>query len=545
MKIKKLNIRIVLVLLVTGILIVFSCKKEEENFPRTRLFQPVLNKNMTAVDNSIVVELGDMKEAQRYQVEVSRDSFVTVDYSFEVDTNYFVIDEEMVGEELLWFTLYQVRVTAIADDSEYNSLPSFLGSIRTQKFPSPMSAPTPFDVLDTQAKVYWSSSGTPVTNIKIFAGDDARLTTPLAEFSLTPEQQAENQFIVTGLEPNTTYQIAIFSDAEIRGWEVYTTRVPLISGDNVINLTGIDSIVDFSDVLTEVAEGSIILLEGGKTYLAGGYEFDKSITFMSGYSFTPALPIVDCESNFNFVDGATIDSIVFRSIEFKGEFDARYVINSNVSATIGDLRFESCYIHNLRGIFRMKDKGPGSVNNYIINDCVIDSIRDYAVLTVDRDDWQVNNIYITNSTISRVRTFLTSRNNSNSIVIDGCTFHQVPSTGSKLFRWRTAGQDNVTEGITIKNSIFGHAWDEGNTGTFGIDGFDGMANTTWIITNTYTTSQFAWGEGNDQIPGFPSFVYPGTASELWIDPYELNFQIQDQNFAGKIDAGDPRWRTDL
>src|SRR6056297_2004832 len=158
---------------------VFLSCEPEENYPRTRLFQPVLNEALYSVDNTIVVNLGKLKQSTGYLVEVSRDSFLTVDYSLEIDTNFVILDEETLGEELLWFTIYQVQVTAYADDPEYNSLPSFLGSVRTQKYPSNMHAPTTFDVLDTRAKVEWDPVGDPITHVKIFSENDLRLSTPL------------------------------------------------------------------------------------------------------------------------------------------------------------------------------------------------------------------------------------------------------------------------------------------------------------------------------------------------------------------------------
>ena len=100
MRIKKFNIKAGLVLLFTAIVVVFSCKKDETVYPRTRLFQPVLNEDLYSEDNTIIVNMGKMKEAQSYYFEVSRDSFLTTDYTFESDTNYVIIDRQTVGEDL-------------------------------------------------------------------------------------------------------------------------------------------------------------------------------------------------------------------------------------------------------------------------------------------------------------------------------------------------------------------------------------------------------------------------------------------------------------
>lgn len=262
-------IKLLSFVLIAGLIGFISCSEDEDSYPRTRLFQPVLNGDgLETLDNTILVTMGNMTDAVLYTIEVSRDSFATIDYTFDTDTSSFIINEEKIGEELLWFTIYQIQATAHADAAEYNSLPSFLGSIRTEKFPSNMGTPTYFDILDTQAKVFWTEAGAPISHVKVFAGDDARLENPLQEIELTAEEIAEQLKIVSGLEASTSYQIAIYSQSDIRGWEVYNTRVPLVEGDNVINLAGTDT-VNLSNTLAQAADGSVILLEGGKTYEAG------------------------------------------------------------------------------------------------------------------------------------------------------------------------------------------------------------------------------------------------------------------------------------
>ncbi|NQU85173.1 MAG: DUF5123 domain-containing protein [Mariniphaga sp.] len=546
MKKHRFNIKVILTLLIAGMFVIIACEKEEV-FPRTRLFQPVLNEDLYSVDNTIVVNLGNMKEAQNYTIEVSRDSFLTTEYTFQIDTTFVIINNETIGEDLLWFTIYQVQATAHADDSEYDSKPSLLGSIRTQKFPSNMGTPTPFDVLDTRARVFWSPAGAPITGVKIFAGDDERLMSPLAEYELTNDEMDASEKIVSGLNASSIYQIAIYSGNTLRGWEVYTTREAFVSGDNVLDLSGIDSTVVLADTLPSVANGTIVVLEGGKIYMAGGYAFDKSISFVSGYSFVQALPVIDMSTNFNIADGATVDYVTFKDIHLTAPdgFDSRYVFNIDVSGTIGEIKFESCKIRTLRGVARMKG-GTGSLDKYTIYDCEVDSIRDYAILTVDKTTWICNDIHFENSTFTRCRMFLTSRNNSNSIVIESCTIGEAPEQGRQMFRWRQGDQEDVLNGIKISNTIWGRGWYEGlDVPVHGVDGFDGMANTNWIITNSYSTSDFSFAEGKDEIPGFPIGNYSGTVNDLWEDPENGNFNFKDTGFAGKGDSGDPRWRIGL
>ena len=317
------------------------------------------------------------------------------------------------------------------------------------------------------------------------------------------------------------------------------------NGQDIIDLTGIDNANILVDTLPDIPNGSIVLLEPGRTY-NGGYAFDKSVTIQSSDPTNEMMPVFLNSSDCNFAADAMIDSLIFKNLEITGagdNYNNRYVINSNVSATIGDFIFESCYIHSLRGIFRMKDNGPGSVENYIINDCVIDSIRDYGILTVDMNTWMVNNIIIKNSTIYQCRAFITNKNNSNSCVIENCTINEIPAAGQRLFRWREAGQDNVTEGIVIKNSLWGHGWDETLTGDTSFDGFDGLGSTEWKVENTWATNDLVFQAGKDTIFALLDNVYEGGASDLWNYPYEGDFSFLDEGFAGNGSAGDPRWAS--
>jgi hypothetical protein len=549
---KKNKIYTGLFFFLSSLLLLASCQ-DEESWPRTRLFSPVLNKDLSSEENTIIVNLAKMKDVVSYIIEVSRDTFKTIDYTVTVDTNYVVINKALVGEDLLWYTLYQVRAKAQADDAEYDSKVSDLGGVRTQKFPSNMKTPTSFDILDSQARVYWTNTGDAITTIKVFAATDLRLKTPLFTFTVTPADQSVAQKIISGLTASTNYQVAIYSGNTLRGWEQYKTRAPLVSGANVFNLAGIAKTTILADTLPDVPNRSIILLEGGRTYTTGGYKFDKSIKIMAGYSFVQALPLIDCATNFHVLGGSNVDSIVFREIAFKGDIAASYVFNPNEAAalTVGHIKFENCQIRKLRGIIRFRGPKPGIISKYSIINCMVDSIGGYGLFTMDTNGGiAVGDIYLKNSTFSKCDYFMQTYTQSNSLVIEDCTFSEVPSTGATLLRWRgAAGNADITNGLSMKNCIWGHAWDKASSGayTFTADAGNGgsspsLDNTTISIVNCYSVSQFAFVTGRE-LAGFPVGNYSGKAADLWISPYAgLNFNFKDNGFAGKSDCGDPRWR---
>lgn len=316
-----------------------------------------------------------------------------------------------------------------------------------------------------------------------------------------------------------------------------------IKGADIIDLTGIDKTTALADTLADVADGTVILLAPGKTYTTGGFAFNKAVEIRNASLGSSSLPVINCAANFNLADASNIGAIVFRNVELRGLYDSHYVFNIDKSGTIREIRFESCKLASLRGVIRMKDNTTGgTLEKLTFSDCVIDSIRDYGLLTVDIEAWKCNDISIENSTIFKTRGFLTSKNNSNKISILNCTISQAPANNQKMFRWRTAGTDNVLNGIFIKNTIFGHGWHESGGTDFRIDGFDGLGATTWKVENSFATADFVYTSA-DTIPGLKSAGYSKSAVQLWVAPYKGDFNYLDTNFPGFGTAGDPRWKA--
>ncbi|MCB9287239.1 MAG: DUF4957 domain-containing protein [Lewinellaceae bacterium] len=555
MKISNLKIYGLALALVAGIILMSGCE-DEQTYAKTRLFRPVLNEELMAELNTIIVNMGNIREAVSYTLEVSRDTFATIDYTIEVDTHYVVLNEELLGEPLLWNTLYQVQATAHASSAEFDSKPSDLGNVRTERFPSILNIPGVNDVIDVAARVSWQTLGAPVTKIRTFAPADLKLQTPLAEYDVSEEDQAAGESIVTGLEPETEYQIAIYSGAggeTLRGWETYLTLERGVDPNdpNVIDLTDNEDPDAVGAAVMAAADGNIILLKKGVLYNFPSENLTKSITIRGAYGFGEQKAILFTTGNWNIENGATIGHIRFIDLELRGEdIGGDYVFNPNndMTTTVDELTFDNCIINQFRGIIRVRTSVY--IKNYTINDCIVHHIGGYGIFTADTDGdggAAIDNITLTNSTFAKINTFMTSRQNSQSLVIDACTVSEAPTTGGRLFRWRgDDGLNDVINGISITNTVWGHGWDEGETGAYDIRGkAEGLDNTSFNIVNTYATSDFSFTP-DYEIPGFPSLNYSGTAADLWVDPYEgLDFNFKDSGFAGKYDTGDPRWRAKL
>lgn len=552
MKNFKNNIQSIFFVLMS-ILLFNACEKDDESFERTRLFRPVLNEDLTSVGNTIIVDMGKLKNAESYTVEVSRDTFNTIEYTIVTDTNYVEINRETVGEELFWNTLYQVRATAFADDPQYNSHVADLGNVRTQRFPTILNIPAAYDVIDDAARVTWSIAGAPVTGIRLFAGDDLRLENPLTgEIPVSEEEQEAGEIFIEDLEPSTEYQVAIYSEDELRGWVRYETLEQDIdpNGPGVIDIREDESEGAVSNAVASAPDGAIILVKRGVTYDFPQDNLDKSITIRAAYGFGEQKATLFTSGNWDLANGANIDHIRFIGLELRGEdYSGDYVFNpSRDEVYVGQLLFEDTKITNFRGILRIR--GTIEVNEYIINNSVVDSIGSYGLLTTDTDPSdpptaRVNHIKFLNSTFNKIQAGITSRNNSQSILIENSTFANFVQSGNYLFRYRGGdGNNNVLDGIEIRNSIFGHGWDQAEGGeSWAVRGMQGLDDTTINIVNVYSTSDFEFS-GNE-IPGFPVGNYSGGQDQLWVSPDDNDFNFMDRGFAGRFDTGDPRWRERL
>lgn len=552
MKNTGINIKTVFLVLL-GVILFNACDKDDDlGFEKTRLFRPVLNEDLYSIGNAIVVDMAKLKAANSYTLEVSRDTFRNVEYTIVVDTNFVEINRDLIGEELFWNTLYQVRATAHAADPQFDSKAADLGNVRTQRFPTILNVPASFDVIDNAARVTWTLAGAPVTEIRVYAGDDLRLDNSLFEVPVSEEEQQAGEIIIDGLEPSTEYQVAIYSGDELRGWVKYTTKVQDIdpTAPGVIDIREDESPGAVSNAVASAPDGAIILVKRGVAYDFPQDNLDKSITIRAAYGFGEQKATLYTTGNWDIADGSNIGHIRFVGLELRGEdYTGDYVFNPNRSDIyVGEISFEDTKITNFRGVMRIR--GTIEVNEFIISNSVVDSIGSYGILTTDTNPSdpptaRVNNIKLVNSTFNKIQAGITSRNNSQSILIENSTFANFIQSGNYIFRYRGGeGNDNVTNGIEIRNSIFGHGWDEAEGGeNWSIRGMQGLENTTFNIVNVYSTSDFEFS-GNE-IPGFPVGNYSGTQQQLWVSPPENNFNFRDNGFSGRFDTGDPRWRARL
>jgi hypothetical protein len=530
MKSKYIKLKIA-ALIVFSALLYAGCKKTEVLPEAPRLFRPVASTTLDGAGNWIAAYWTSVKGATGYTAEISRDSFKTIIKSVSVDTT------EVVFDNLEWLTLYQVQVKAIASPVEKSSGFSFLGERKTEKFPSIMNTPSSSEILDKAVLLSWTNKTPAVTNFKITLQSSGSL---VQDVTLNATDIANQYKVVSGLTPSTTYVATLYSTSTVRGYETITTVPQIITGTSIIDLTQQTN----PDILTtaylaSLPAGSTIILKRGMTYnISGTVAIDRALTFVSEVTFFAPPAKMYMISNLNITASSTIPEIAFKTVDLIGSsvdgYASRYVFNINVACTVTKVTFDDCKIKAVRGVLRTQ-AGP-QINTVSFNKCLIDSISNYGVVNCDNTGSSIQNVVMTNSTVSDAQKLFVSKSNTNSVLVDNCTFYFVPLSPNYFFDY---GSLTVAGGVTIKNSIFAGA--KPTTAVPPVSTVGGFRPATVNITSAgnFKTSDLVWVLGTD-LPGLAD--YSGTSANLFRNPANDDFFLIDSKFAGKATAGDPRWR---
>ena len=520
----------IVIILFASLMFVVACKKTETETP-VRLFRPVIAGSLVADSNAILAGWQKIKGSISYTLQVSHDTFLTVDVSVNVvDTGIVLV------KNLQWDRLYQVQVKANAADTTLNSKWSNLGAIRTPKFPTILNTPAASDITESAVKVSWTNSGAAVTSVKVLKATDSSVVTTL---TLTTTDVSNQYKIISGLGSSTGFIIFLYSGANVRGWANFNTKAPFAG--NLIDLRGITGRPSvLADTIPIIASGSTVILKRGETYeIASAISLSKSITIISGSDLqVNAQAVISMPSNFNIVSGSAIDSIIFSDVTLRGtDYASKYVFNINVACTIGKMSFLSCRAEIFRGMVRTQAQ-PAIINNFLVDNCIADSLAGYGILTVDVATSRVDNITIRNSTIYKAEKLIVSRNNSTAVTIENCTVNEAALGGGASYYvdYNTSPTNNVTTGITINNSIFGVG--KSSAGIQTVRGIRANAATNISASNNYRTSDQV-SLGND-IPNIVTYTRP--VVQLFQDPANGIYKIIDNTFPGRSNSGDPRWR---
>lgn len=523
-------------LVITGFLAsaVISCQKHYEgDFTLPHQFKPGDINITTGETKATLSWLASLfsDSATTYTVQVSQDPAFGGNIVFDrvVNTTSAVVTDSVLQIRQFYFA--RVKANSVGSTSESGWVVSSKFSISGEQIFLPL---TISDIVDNAVRLKW----------KITPGLTRIVMTPQSgtafTVNLTPADVAAGQIIISGLTPNTDYSAEIFDAAKSRGYLVFKTTAPL-SG-NIVDLreiTGRPSVL--ADTLPLIDDNSTVILKRGLTYLiSANLNLSKSVKIISGADLADtSKAIISLPANFNITAGSTIDHLDFQDVALIAtDYASKYVFNISNACTINRISFESCRIEKMRGVCRLQT-AVISLSTYSINNCIIDSISNYGIITIDNVNCKADNISITNSTIYKTeRGVISSKQTqgSTSVLIDKCTFNEAPlanSTASYIVDYNTF---DVANGIKITNCIFGRGKPNGDS--VRVRDIRAGSSTTITSTNNYQTSDHIIVANALT----PVIAYSGTSFALWVDPNAGNFKFADNNFAGKSTAGDPRWK---
>jgi Domain of unknown function (DUF5123)/Domain of unknown function (DUF4957)/Tissue factor len=520
-------------LFVTSLLatIFISCQKHyDPNFTLPHQFKPgdiTITTEQTKATLTWKASLFS-PAATSYTVQVSKDSTFAANIVYDkvVNSTTAVVTDSVLAIRQAYYARVKANSAGTTAESGWVRSNSF--SITGEQI---FLALTTSDIIDNGVLLKWRT--TPgLVRIVITPLPGTPFTVNLTPADLTAEKR-----IINGLLPNTNYSAEIFDAIKSKGYLTFRTTSAL-SG-NIIDLRGITGRPSvLADTLPLIADASTVVLKRGEIYtIAVALNLNKSVKIISGADLTnPNQAIISLPANFNITAGSTIAFIDFQDVSLIAtDYTAKYVFNISNACTITRIGFESCRIENMRGVTRLQT-AIINLTNYVVSNCIIDSISNYGVITVDNVNCTAANISIKNSTMYKTERIVISKQNSTSVVIDNCTFNEAPfgnSTASFIVDYNTL---NVTGGVTISNSIFGKG--KPNAGNILVRDVRVGASTTISSSNNYITADHTVTAN----PLTPVINYTGTSVTLWVDPYGGNFRFADITFPGRTTTGDPRWR---
>lgn len=546
-----------------------SCSDDDDLTKADALFRPVItddNLELGLDENNVpymIVKWDNYTDANQYTVNV-----VPVDASVpakEITTSELTCRFDGLEYDKEYF----VNISASNTNSGLSSK-AFSLTATTPDYPTSLATLQATDIIDIAARVRWTP-GVVYDRLRIIEDSEDAL---VAELALTDEDNAAAQKMVYGLSPKTTYRVEAYSGDAYKGKKRFSTVASENFDGEVIDLRGLDADKAWkwfsvgsgsayantldSLIKTEYQDKNItVVLEGGTRYRIATIELPATtgtITFVTGLSLAGEAQL-GVEGNFRVagnseVGGVVFDKVAFTDTESKPRTDshygATYVFNFNQSeGNLGTLKFTNCSIKYKRGICRIQT--AASIKNVIIDNCVIDSISGYGITNADNAKADIQNIKITNTTISNAEKICvgTKGLQPNSLVVENCTFVYTIADAKPFFDFKSSNWSTFKDKFTFKNCLIGMAGrNKEELATTGITGWSGDLQPE--CADLYFTSDLLWQPTSEEDPT-PKAAFPGTTlssstAATFKDAASSNFQIVTNELGGtKPKPGDPRW----
>lgn len=320
------------------------------------------------------------------------------------------------------------------------------GEIEVTTGQSVMVESTMNNVAKNSATFSWDTSVGRLTGYYFAEGD---VYPQEANHSLTDEQIASGKIELTGLEPNTTYTVAVMRDKTVRAMQTFKTEMGIPSDYTQVIVADAS---DWNNALAGNSGKLAVVLAGDVDISNGTAQIPSGITSLLVWGG----------------DDTSVKSYTFKTkgISFAGNMDAVELYNMNlisngstgnyifdlngITANVTSLSVTSCDVSETRGVCRVRSGSSVKIENAQFSDCRFKEIGSYGLITQEGAS-VINNVVIKNSTYYPYSAgkYLLQNKASNSIrmTIDSCTF----------YGFTYAILDNQAGGfeVNISNTIFG------------------------------------------------------------------------------------------
>lgn len=321
--------------------------------------------------------------------------------------------------------------------------------------------------------------------------------------------------------------------------------IKTLYAQDVITLGTTDNIATILSTYT--GSNLVLVIPSGYTNPQGSTAIAMPSTLAAGTKITltgdgtmPNLSTLSFTAN-----GLSLSAFKFKNLTLTGTSTSSYVLNVGTGITfkVDTLSFENCNISTVRSLVRFQSTSttPDQIAGYIyINNCKIYNNVDYGMAYNNKTGGSMGPIVAKNSTFYGMNSIFACSTNAISASISDCTFDNLSVAAGKYL----VDFNALNAPLTITNCIFGKSLV--TTGCLFRTG--GLLT----ITNSYATSDCATGASvatggttgaltvlTDASSALFKTPNTSTAGASFVST--ADYTIIDASFAGKNNAGDPRW----
>lgn len=506
-----------------------SCSDPEDvqDLVLARVLSPIGVKSYVTNNTDIVVYWDLGKDASSYEVQAYADS---PDYDQrEPDKTVTTTGEQVTLTSLIGETDYYIRVRALDDNnSERNS--KWVEIKQATNPEQNMNKVKAGDIQSTSVTVTWTP-GIEVENAICTPQDGSE---DVVTSAITADEKAAGKKTITGLKPETKYDVRIKLGKKTRGYATITTNLDF-TGATVLSPSD-----DWATAIQNAPAGSKIALAPGK-YEMPDAALKISNNVIIGAQDSGNQPILNTRIQLSNAAALTLYQVIL-----DGEnTPSSQAITYNESGDYGDLTVKGCEIRNYaKGLIFGSDKIVVTVKSINIDNSII---HDIVCSGGDFIDFRVGgwkSLDLTNSTIydSAADRDILRANDKNAVLpsltssttVDRCTFYNVGTSASaskRIFYVTTASNsskftNNIVVNYKLKN---GFANDKAT-------GDVSFSNNFYL--NCLNLTSLA--DGNTNTPK----VFDTTGTVLTESPFKdagnYDFTITDDRLKS-YQFGDPRW----